>query len=67
MIFNTERWLRWPFNIPPLAQQKRIVEILDAATAEVDLIARQLAALKQEKSALMTQLLTGKRRVFCVT
>jgi type I restriction enzyme S subunit len=63
MIFNTERWLRWPFNIPPLAQQKRIVEILDAATAEVDLIARQLAALKQEKSALMAQLLTGKRRV----
>jgi type I restriction enzyme, S subunit len=63
MIFNTERWLRWPFNIPPLAQQKRIVEILDAATAEIDLIAGQLAALKQEKTALMAQLLTGKRRV----
>lgn len=63
MIFNTERWLRWPFNIPPLAQQKRIVEILDAATAEIDLIAGQLAALKQEKTALVAQLLTGKRRV----
>lgn len=63
MIFKTERWLKWPFNIPPLAQQKRIVEILDTAAAEVDLIAGQLAALKQEKSALMAQLLTGKRRV----
>lgn len=63
MIFKTERWLTWPFNIPPLPQQKRIVEILDAATREVDLIAGQLAALKQEKAALMAQLLTGKRRV----
>lgn len=63
MIFKTERWLKWPFNIPPLAQQKRIVEILDVAGAEVDLIARQLAVLKQEKAALMAQLLTGRRPV----
>lgn len=63
MIFKTDRWLKWPFNIPPLAQQKRIVEILDAATTEIDLIAGQLSALNQEKSALMAQLLTGKRRV----
>ena len=63
MIFKTERWLTWPFNIPALPEQKRVVEILDAATTEVDLIAAQLAALKQEKAALMAQLLTGKRRV----
>ena len=63
MIFKTERWLTWPFNIPPLSQQHLIVEVLDAATREVDLIEGQLAALKQEKSALMAQLLTGKRRV----
>ena len=63
MIFRTERWLAWPFNIPPLPQQKRIIEILNAATKEVDLIDRQLAALNQEKAALMAQLLTGKRRV----
>ncbi len=63
MIFKTERWLSWPFNIPPLQQQRRIVEILDAATAETELMAKQLDALKQEKRALMAQLLTGKRRV----
>jgi len=63
MIFKTERWLTWPFNIPPLAQQTNIVEILDAASKETALIKRQLIALKQEKSALMSQLLTGKRRV----
>lgn len=28
MIFKTERWLKWPFNIPPLPVQQRIVEVL---------------------------------------
>jgi restriction endonuclease S subunit len=63
MIFKTERWLSWPFNIPPLHEQRRIVEILDAASDEIDVIGRQLGALKSEKRALMQQLLTGKRRV----
>lgn len=63
MIFKTERWLSWPFNIPSLARQQRIVEILDAAGLEVASISRQLDALKREKAALMAQLLTGKRRV----
>jgi type I restriction enzyme, S subunit len=63
MIFKTERWLKWPFNIPPLPVQRRIVEILDTARREVDLIAAQIDRLKQEKSALMADLLTGKRRV----
>lgn len=63
MIFKTGRWLSWPFNIPSLAQQQRIVEILDTAGLEVASISRQLDALKREKSALMAQLLTGKRRV----
>ena len=63
MIFKTERWLSWPLNIPPLAQQQRIVEILDTASRELTSIARQLDSLKQEKAALMSQLLTGKRRV----
>jgi len=63
MIFKTERWLAWPFNIPPLSEQRRIVEVLDAATAEVAAMERQLGALKLEKESLMQQLLTGKRRV----
>lgn len=63
MIFRTDHWLKWPFNIPPLEQQRRIVEIMDAANREVSSMAEQLKALKREKSALMAQLLTGKRRV----
>jgi hypothetical protein len=63
MIFKTERWLKWPFNIPPLPVQLRIVEVLDIARREVELIAAQIERLKQEKTALMADLLTGKRRV----
>ncbi|WP_230941133.1 restriction endonuclease subunit S [Xanthomonas translucens] len=63
MIFKTDHWLNWPFNIPPLAQQEYIVGILDTASREIASISEQLKALKREKSALMAQLLTGKRRV----
>lgn len=63
MIFKTDHWLNWPFNIPPLEQQRRIVEIMDTASREVASITEQLKALKREKSALMAQLLTGRRRV----
>ncbi len=63
MIFKTERWLKWPFNIPPLPIQLRIVEVLDTARREVELIAAQIEKLKKEKAALMADLLTGKRRV----
>jgi type I restriction enzyme S subunit len=63
MIFKTERWLAWPFNIPPLCEQLRIVEVLDTAVAETELLASQSESLRSEKRALMQQLLTGKRRV----
>ena len=48
---------------PPLPVQLRIVEVLDTARREVELIAAQIDRLKQEKAALMADLLTGKRRV----
>lgn len=63
MIFKTERWLKWPFNIPPPPVQRHIVKVLDIARRELDLIAAQIEKLKLEKSALMADLLTGKRRV----
>ncbi|WP_081922011.1 MULTISPECIES: restriction endonuclease subunit S [Hydrogenophaga] len=63
MLFNLDRWLSWPFNIPPLEVQLRIVEQLDAASKEIRLAERQVELLKTEKQALMADLLTGKRRV----
>ncbi|KPZ68951.1 MULTISPECIES: restriction endonuclease subunit S [Pseudoalteromonas] len=49
--------------LPHIKEQKKISSVLSNADAELDLLAKQLANLKQEKKALMQQLLTGKRRV----
>lgn len=49
--------------VPPLDVQHRIAEVLSTAAKWVALQERDLDLLKQEKAALMSQLLTGKRRV----
>ena len=50
-------------KLPPLDEQQKIASILTAADKEIELLEQQLTDLKQEKKALMQQLLTGKRRV----
>jgi len=51
------------FTLPPLEEQQRIAAVLTNSDREIELLEQQLADLKQEKKALMQQLLTGKRRV----
>jgi type I restriction enzyme S subunit len=51
------------FNMPSLEEQKRIAQVLTVANSEIEILQQKLACLKQEKKALMQQLLTGKRRV----
>ncbi|HIF9148770.1 TPA: restriction endonuclease subunit S [Photobacterium damselae] len=46
-----------------LAEQQKIASVLTAADKEIELLEAKLAHFKQEKKALMQQLLTGKRRV----
>ncbi len=50
-------------NLPEIKEQQKIVSVLTNADKEIELLEQQLADLKQEKKALMQQLLTGKRRV----
>ncbi|HHX6560937.1 TPA: restriction endonuclease subunit S [Pseudomonas aeruginosa] len=50
-------------SLPSIDEQRVIAKILSAADRELDALAQRLAYLKQEKKALMQQLLTGKRRV----
>lgn len=50
-------------KLPPLKEQQKIVVVLTNADQEIELLEQQLTDLKQEKKALMQQLLTGKRRV----
>jgi len=49
--------------VPPADVQKRIANVLAAASEVIALREREVAVLKEEKRALMQQLLTGKRRV----
>jgi type I restriction enzyme S subunit len=50
-------------KLPSLPEQQKIAAILTIADQEIDNLRAQLNQLKQEKKALMQQLLTGKRRV----
>lgn len=64
MTFNFNRYLKECIYIPSdVNEQKAIVEALNTASREIENIEVQLKNLKQEKKALMQQLLTGKRRV----
>ncbi|WP_265524565.1 restriction endonuclease subunit S [Providencia rustigianii] len=53
----------FPFILPALNEQQKIASVLTAADKEIELLQAKLAHLKDEKKALMQQLLTGKRRV----
>ena len=48
---------------PTYEEQQKIASVLTAADKEIELLQAKLAHFKQEKKALMQQLLTGKRRV----
>ena len=49
--------------IPDAKEQQKIASALSTADAEISTLEKKLACLKDEKKALMQQLLTGKRRV----
>lgn len=49
--------------LPPIDEQKKIAGALTIADCEITTLQQKLHYLKQEKKALMQQLLTGKRRV----
>lgn len=50
-------------NLPCIEEQQKIATVLSAADAEISTLEKKIACLKDEKKALMQQLLTGKRRV----
>jgi len=49
--------------VPPIDEQEAISEGMAAATIHADILRRNLSALKEERTALIQQLLTGRRRV----
>ncbi|WP_039988117.1 restriction endonuclease subunit S [Vibrio owensii] len=61
LSFNALKSIK--FRIPEKSEQQKIASVLTAADKEIELLETKLEHLKQEKKALMQQLLTGKRRV----
>ncbi|OTS53357.1 restriction endonuclease subunit S [Acinetobacter pittii] len=50
-------------ELPCLNEQEKIANVLSLADQEIEILQKKLDLLKQEKKALMQQLLTGKKRV----
>ncbi|MXD08509.1 restriction endonuclease subunit S, partial [Escherichia coli] len=46
-----------------IEEQQKIAAVLSVADAEISTLEKKLACLKDEKKALMQQLLTGKKRL----
>ena len=51
------------FPLPPLAEQARVLAVLDAGVTEIETLEHYLAALQKQKRGLMQKLLTGQWRV----
>lgn len=62
-IVNKGSFEKIKLNMPCLEEQQKIAAVLTAADQEIAKLKQKLEHLKQEKKALMQQLLTGKRRV----
>lgn len=54
---------KMPVKLPTFKEQQKIAAALSAADQEISALEQKIEHLKQEKKALMQQLLTGKRRV----
>lgn len=64
MTFDLDMFLNEKLQVPiDLAEQRLICGVLESMQVEIKVAADHLAQLKKEKAALMSQLLTGKRRV----
>lgn len=62
-IINKSSFEKVSLKFPHFEEQQKIADVLSAADAEITTLQKKLACLKEEKKALMQQLLTGKRRV----
>ncbi|MCP1674427.1 type I restriction enzyme S subunit [Natronocella acetinitrilica] len=60
---NPADFLKTHIAMPSLREQLAIASVLSDAEKEIEALQKRLECLKQEKKALMQQLLTGKRRL----
>lgn len=63
MVFKLERWFKWEFNFPDIKEQQKIVRILFTWDAAIGCTQKLLENSRQQKKALMQQLLTCSKRI----
>lgn len=54
---------RLQFRLPPIEEQRRAVQVLQACDREIELLEKQMEAFKEQKRGLMQKLLTGEIRI----
>ena len=59
---SVEKLIRFQLSIPPLAEQRKIAEVLSAWDKAIELQTAIIEKLTLRKKGLMQQLLTGKKR-----
>lgn len=62
-VLSKRNFLRLQLKIPSIKEQQKIASVLGAADEEIELLTKQLDAVKKQKRGLMQKLLTGKIRV----
>lgn len=63
MIFKTENWMNWDFDIPPLNEQNRIADIIEKFDSQIRIQESILRNSESQKSSLMRILFDrGNRR-----
>lgn len=71
MVFQLDRWLGWPINLPPLREQRKIAGILGAvcdAIESTQTIIAQVQTVKQVMLAdLIRQGMPGRHKRLCET
>ena len=64
LIFDFDHFAKEKVRIPPtVEEQAKIVDVLSVCDREIELLQKQLEALKEQKRGLMQKLLTGEVRV----
>lgn len=63
MTFNYKLFKKEEIVLPNIEEQQAIVDVLNSAQKEIDLLIQKRDQLKEQKKGLMQQLLTGKKRL----
>ncbi len=57
MVFKLDRWLSWPVDVPPPAEQRKIVAILSSVDEAIEATQAVISRLKVVKEALIAKLI----------